>query len=406
MARYQWKGVDGRGKSVRGIKEAENPRALRNLLRREGVMATDIRDAAKKARTEINVDLSRILGVVSAAELAVTTRQMSTLLRAGIPLVEALSALRDQSEKPAFTDVLSEVRDKVNEGVSFADALEAHTKVFDELYINMVRAGEASGTLEVVLGRLADFMEAQNRLKSKVTAALVYPAVLSLLTVSVTFFLLTVVVPKVASIFENFGRVLPWYTRALMAASDFMTSYWWLALLLVGGFSYLFARWRSTESGRLRWDRAMLKTPLINGLVVMVAVSRFARTLATLLRSGVPVLGAMDITRRVLGNTELMRVVEDARASVREGESIAEPLKRSGRFPPLVTHMITIGERSGELEQMLEHVSSAYDEQVETRLSALTSLLEPLMLIVMGGIIVVIVFSIISPLLQINEFVN
>ncbi len=406
MARYRYKGVDGKGKAVRGVREADSPRALRNALRREGVLATDVRDAIAREKQSKGFDIGSMLRSVSSVDLAVATRQLATLLRAGIPLVESLAALRDQSENQLFQETLSQVRDKVNEGISFADALSEHPKVFNDLYINMVRAGEASGTLESVLARLADFMENQNRLKGKVQGALFYPGAIATLTVAVTFFLLTVVVPQVSAIFENFGKVLPWYTRALMATSSFLTTFWWLAILLAVSSVVLFRRWKNSEKGEAVWHRTLLRVPVVKGLVTMVAVSRFTRTLATLLRSGVPVLGAMDITRRVLGNVELMRVIEEARASVREGESIAEPLKRSGRFPPIVTHMIAIGERSGELEQMLEHVSNAYDDQVEAQLTALTSLLEPILLVAMGGVLVVIVFSIISPLLQINEFIS
>lgn len=407
MGSYEWSGVGPRGGSVKGVRDADNPRALRVLLRREGILVTEIVDeSAARRRKSRDVDLKRFFRRVSAIELAMLTRQLATLLRSGIPLVEALSALIDQLDQPELKEALSQTRVRVNEGTSFADALAMHPKVFSTLYINMVAAGEASGTLEAVLGRLGEFLDYQARLKSKVTGAVAYPAFMALMGVAIIILMMTVVVPKVTAIFEDFNQVLPWYTRLLIFSSQVMTEWWWLLLGLVVAAVYAFRRWRSTPAGRARWDRMVLTMPLAGKVIVMVAVARFARTLSTLLSSGVPVLRAMEITRNVLGNQELQRVVEEARSSVREGESIAVALKRSQRFPPIVTHMIAIGEKSGQLEQMLEHVAASYDTQVESRLAALTSLLEPLMIVLMGSISGGIAFSILTPLLQINEFVQ
>jgi general secretion pathway protein F len=407
MAVYEWRGVSPAGKTIKGVRDADNPKALRNVLRREGVMVTEVTEESvarkKKAR---EVDFKRMFQRVSLTDIAVSTRQIATLLKAGIPLVEALSALIDQLDQPDLKAAYTQTRDKVNEGSSFADALRAHPKFFSHLYVNMVAAGEASGTLDAVLGRLAEFLEGQAKLKSKVTSALAYPAFMMLMSVGIIFIMMIVVVPKVTAIFADFDQALPWYTRMLIWVSESFSSYWWLLLGLTIAGIVTFRRWKSTEEGRAKWDLFVLRIPLFGKLVTMIAMTRFARTLATLLSSGVPVLRAMEITRNVLGNTELMRVVEEARTSVREGESIAQPLKRSGRFPPIVTHMIAIGERSGQLEEMLEHVASAYDQQVESRIAMMTSLLEPLIIVVMGGMSGVIAFSILMPLLQINEFVG
>jgi general secretion pathway protein F len=407
MAVFEWRGINPGGKTVKGVRDADNPKALKLALRREGVLVTEILEESeariKKAR---DVDLGRIFRRVGAAEIAVSTRQLATLLKSGIPLVEALSALIDQLEQPELKSAFTQTRDKVNEGTSFADALKAHPKIFSTLYVNMVAAGEASGTLEAVLARLSDFLEGQAKLKNKITAALAYPIFMALLSMVIILVMMVVVVPKVTSIFEDFGEMLPWYTRLLIFVSNALISFWWLFLGLGILGIYLFNRWKNTEEGRKKWDLFVLKAPLFGKLTLMVAVTRFARTLATLLASGVPVLRAMEITRNVLGNTELMRVIEEARSSVREGESIAEPLRRSKRFPPIVTHMIAIGERSGQLEEMLENVANAYDIQVESRIAVMTSLLEPLIIVVMGGISASIAFSILMPLLQINEFVG
>jgi len=407
MTVYAWQGVDASGKTVKGVKDAENPRALRLALRREGTLVTEVLEesvARKKQGREI--DFGRIFRRVSATDIALTTRQLATLLAAGIPLVEALSAMIEQLEHPDLKTAFTQTRDKVNEGSSLADALRAHPKVFSTLYVNMVAAGEASGTMEAVLSRLADFLEAQAKLKSEVSGALAYPAFMAVLSIGIIALMMTVVVPKVTRIFEDFEQSLPLYTQFLIFMSDLFTDSWYLLILLFGAMIYGFRRWLSTPEGRSTWDRKILSVPLFGNLFLMVAVTRFARTLATLLRSGVPVLSAMDITRNVIGNTELMRVVDEARDHVREGESLAKPLKESGRFPPIVTHMIAIGERSGQLEEMLEHVAAAYDQQVDARIRGITSLLEPVMIIVLGGVAGFIAFSILMPLLQINQFVR
>ena len=407
MAVFAYKGIDASGRNVKGIRDAESPRALRVVLKRDGVMVTEVleqHEAARKSAREI--DLKRFFRRVSILEIAISTQQLSVLLRAGIPLVEALTALIDQLEQPELKTAFTDVRNKVNEGTSLAEALRAHPKYFSNLYVSMVAAGEASGTLEVVLGRLSEFLDAQARLKGKVAGALAYPAFMALMGIVIVLVMMTVVVPKVTAIFDDFGEALPWYTRALKWTSEALVGWWWLFLLLLIGGIYGFRRWKATEEGTKQWDLFLLRIPLLGNLLLMIAVSRFARTLATLLKSGVPVLQAMDITKNVLGNTELMRVISEARESVREGDGLSKPLKASGRFPPIVTHMIAIGERSGQLEEMLEHVASAYDQQVDVRVQAVTSLLEPLIIVFMGGISGLIAFSILMPLLQINEFVG
>lgn len=408
MAVYEWRGIAGAtGKEVKGVRDAENVRALRTLLRKDGVILTQaLEEHEAKKKNAREVDFARYFRRVSTLDVAMMTRQLATLLRSGVPLVESMSALIDQLENPELKNALTQTRDKVNEGSSLADALRAHPKIFDNLFVNMVAAGEASGTLELVLARLAEFLESQSKLKNKVGAALAYPFFMAAMGIVTVAIMMVVVVPKVTSIFDNFRQALPWYTRLLIFTSDVFTGYWWLLLMIGAGGIYGWRRWVATTEGRAKWDRWLLGVPLFGKLLLMVAVSRFARTLSTLLKSGVPILQAMEITRNVLGNVELMRVVEEAAGSIREGESIAVPLKRSGRFPPIVTHMIAIGERSGQLEEMLENVALAYDNQVETRVQTMTSLLEPAMIVFMGGISGGIAFSILMPLMSINEFVQ
>lgn len=407
MATFAWKGMGRDGKNARGVRDAESPRALRALLRREGILVTEVvAEAEARRRKAREVDFGRFFRRLSPLELAMTTRQLATLLRAGIPLVEGLSALIEQIEHEDFRTALTQIRDRVNEGTSLADALRAHPKLFSELYVNMVEAGEASGTLELVLARLSEFLEKQAKLQGKVTGALAYPVLMAVLGFAVITLLMVVVVPKITSIFEDFGQALPWYTRLLIATSDLLAGYWWLLAALGVATTVIVRRRLATPEGRLAWDKRLLTLPRLGKLLTMIAISRFARTLATLLNSGVPVLVALDITRGVLGNRELMRVIEEARGSIREGESIAKVLRSSERFPPIVTHMIAVGERSGQIEEMLEHVADSYDAQVESELMAFTSLLGPLMIVVMGAAAGSIAVSIMTPLLQINDFVE
>lgn len=407
MPAYEWRGLTTAGKKVRGVRDADSPKVLRQVLRRDGIMVTDVEvEFAGQSIHKRSINIKKFWDRTTVLDIALLTRQLATLLKSAIPLVEAITALSDQVEKPDLKRALVQVRDKVNEGSGFADALKLHPNLFSVLYVNMVAAGEASGTLEVVLGRLADFLEGQARLKSKVGGALAYPAFMALMGVVIIAVMMTVVVPKVTAIFEDFKQALPWYTRVLIFISRVFADYWWLLLILTVGGVWFFRRWLRTPHGRSRWDHWMITWPLIGKLNLMVAVSRFARTLSTLLAGGVPVLSAMEITRNVIENKELEEVVETARLSIREGESLAAPLKRSGKFPPLVTHMIAVGERSGQLEAMLDNVAVAFEGQVESRLTAMTSLLEPMMIVLMGGISGAIAFSILMPLMRINEFVQ
>ncbi|MBI3202486.1 MAG: type II secretion system inner membrane protein GspF [Myxococcales bacterium] len=408
MAVFEYRGIQiETGKAVKGYRDADNAKALRALLRKEGIMLTlanEEGEQQKKSKREI--DVFAIFRRISAADIAVMTRQLATLVRAGVPLVDSISALTEQVEKEQLVRVLSAVRETLNEGTSFAKSLEMHPKVFPPLYVNMVAAGEASGTLENVLERLADFMEGQARLKGKVVSALAYPVLMTIIGSLLVGFLMVAVVPKVTTIFENLGQTLSWNTRLLIFTSNTLGDFWWLLILVAVVSGVGFQRWKASPAGRLRWDVLQLRWPVFGRLNLLVAVARFTRTLSTLLSSGVPLLKAMEIGRNVLGNAKLEGVVTEAIGSIREGESIAEPLKRSGAFPPMVIHMIAVGERSGQLEAMLENVSRAYESDVETRVTALTSLLEPVMILALGAVVGFIAMSILMPLMQMNQLVQ
>jgi general secretion pathway protein F len=408
VAVFEFRGVEAAsGKSVKGFRDAENPKGLRAMLRREGILLTQAtEESARVAREKKNVDLFAFFKRPSASDVAVMTRQLATLVRAGVPLVDSIQALTEQVENVQLVRILTAVRESLNEGTSFAKSLEAHPRIFQSLYVNMVAAGEASGTLEAVLERLADFMEGQARLKGKVLGALAYPVLMAVIGTGLVAFLMVAVVPKVTSVFDSLGQALPWYTALLIIVSNVVSGYWWLIIggLLLG--VYLFRRWKRTPSGKMKWDTFRLRAPLFGRLTLLVAVARFARTLSTLLSSGVQLLPAMEIGRHVLENAKLETVIGEAIGSIRGGESIAEPLKRSKAFPPMVTHMIAVGEKTGQLESMLENVSRSYEADVETRVTALTSLLEPIMIVLLGGMVGFIAMAILMPLIQMNQLVE
>jgi general secretion pathway protein F len=404
MPVFEFKALDPRGKTVEGLKEADSPKTLRAALRRDGLFLTDVlgqKEAAAAAKRDVSVR-RWVGGRIGADDIAITTRQLAVLVGAGVPLVEALGALIDQVDHERMKRVISDVRQRVNEGSSLADALAAHGKVFSFLYVNMIRAGESSGALEVVLVRLADFTESQARLRSKVIATLTYPAAMLGIGTVIMAILFSVVIPRITKIFEEARVTLPWTTRALIAFTTTVHDWWWAFLLAFAALIVLLVRWRRTPDGRAVWDRWVLTAPIVGTLIRQLAVARFSRTLSTLLKSGVPLLVSLDIVRNIVGNVRLAAVVDAARDAIKEGESIAAPLKRSGEFPPLVYHMVAIGERSGQLEEMLTNVANAYDAQVDTRIGALTALLEPIMIVAMGVVVAFIVFSILMPILQIN----
>ncbi|MDX9722065.1 MAG: type II secretion system inner membrane protein GspF [Myxococcota bacterium] len=405
MPLYEYKGLGANGKAVKGLKDAPNKVALRDALQRTGVYLTE---AIEKGQKQVKgKGLSREVeinfAIVSKRDVSLLTRQFATLQRAGIPLVESLTALTDQADKPTLKTVLADVKRKVNEGSSLAAAMGEHPKIFDGMYVNMVRAGESSGNLDIVLERLSDFLDSQVRLRSKVVGAMFYPVIMALVGIVLMAILFTFVIPRVTAIFEQQRKPLPMITKMLLGFADVMSSYWWLFLLLIVAAVWGFTRWRKSKKGKAIWDRLTLKSPVFGSMIRMIAIARFSRTLATLLSSGVPLLKAMDIVKTILGNQTLIEVVETARDNIREGESIAGPLRRSGQFPPIVTHMIAVGERAGKLEEMLNSVAKSYEEQVEAKVAALTTLLEPMMILLMGGAVAFVVFSILLPILQLND---
>ncbi len=404
MPVYEYKGVDVRGKKVSGVLDGEGLKAVKAKLKKDGVVVLEIHEggALRQARSREITFGSR----VRLTDLADATRQLATLLSSGLPLLEALSVLGEQETKPGLKAALSSVRSSVREGASLADALKANPKVFSQLYVNMVSAGEVSGTLEITLDRLADFLEEQVRFRSRLGAALAYPALMTLIGVGVLFFLFSFVLPKVVGMFEDMRQQLPFITVVLLAVVRFLSSFWWLILIALGAGGWYLRRYLRTAAGKEALDGRLLRLPVFGALIKMIAVSRFTRTLGTLLQSGVPALTALDIVQSVVGNTVLAQAVRSARENVREGESIADPLRRSGLFPPVVVQMVAVGEKSGELEKMLLKVSDSFDRSVEARIAGLMSLLEPAIILVMGLIIGFIVVAIMLPILEMSTAVR
>lgn len=405
MPVYEYKGIDAKGKNITGIIDAESEKAGRLKLRRSGVYTTSIYLEGTKRGLSFSTSLRQfsLFQRVKTVDLAHMTRQLATLLAANIPLVDALAALQDQLENLILKKAVSQIKDKVVEGGRLADAMRAFPNIFGNLYISMVKAGEASGALEQVLLRLADFTEYQAVLKSKITSALFYPIIMATLGVGLVTYLLLSAVPKIITIFEDAEMILPLPTRILISVSGFLQSYWWLLLIIVFISVWFIRRYIRTPAGRLRVDRLSLKMPVFGALFRKVAISRFSRTLGTLLRSGVQLLEALEIVKNVVNNRLLAQAIDETKVSVKEGESLADPLKKSGEFPPMMIHMIAIGEKTGVLEGMLEKVGDNYDQEVDATVGRLTTILEPLMIIMMGGVVAFIVLSILLPILKMSQ---
>lgn len=412
MPVYQYRGYKADGASATGIVDAESPKVARLKLRKDGVFPTEMAEQEGATKTVIPRSSSRLIAgvarspVLTVTDVALMTRQLATLLVAGLPLVDALGVLMDQTEKKGVKGLLADVREAIRGGASYSVVLERYPRDFSSIYVHMVRAGEASGALDQILFRLAEFLEKQLALKNKVTNAILYPAIMLVVGTLVLFFLVTFVVPKITAVFAHSKQALPWPTIVLMEISQFCSDYWMVLLagILMGIWGL--RRFKQTETGRVLADRLLLRLPLIGQVARMVSISRLASTLATMLSSGVQLLEALDVSRRVMNNRVLEQAVEEARQNIREGETIAEPLKRSGQFPPLVTHMIAVGEKSGEMEEMLRRIGQIYDGEVDRVITRFTSLLEPIMIVVMGVVVLFIVVAILLPIFEMGQMVR
>jgi general secretion pathway protein F len=403
MPIFEYKGITRDGKNTKGVVDSENQRAARLKLKKDGIFVVAIEDK-KKNSAQKKSSIKIRSGGVPVKDLSLMTRQLATLIKANIPLVDALSAVSEQVENPILSEAVSDCKNMINEGQSLHKALSKYPEIFDKIYVSMAEAGEMSGTLDVILLRLAEFTEAQADLRQRIVSAMTYPIIMIVVITLAIFGLFTGVLPKILTIFESFPDIsLPWYTQVIASISQVFVEYWFFFAGFIIISVLLFLNWKNSTEGRKTWDGISLKLPLFGEIIKMVAISRFTRTLATLLAGGVPMLNALDIVRNVVDNHVIALAIDDARGNISEGETIAGPLKKSGLFPPLVVHMVNIGEKTGDLENMLSLVADAYDYQVKAKVDTITTILNPLMTVLIGGVIFVVIISIIVPMFELTS---
>ena len=383
MPVYVWKGRSLAGEAQAGELEGARPEEVLEILRKRRILVTSMRPKSA------GMALPKFGGGpgISTKDLAIFTRQFATMISAGLPLVQCLDILAKQASKPSFGRVIGEVTREVESGSTLSDALGRHKNVFDDLFRNMVAAGEAGGVLDEILMRLATYIEKADALKRKIQSAMVYPAVVLTVALGATVFMLIFIIPTFAKMFTDFGGELPLPTKIVLGMSSFLQKFWWALLLGGAGAMVGFQRYYKTEAGRRNVDQTMLRLPVLGDVLLKGAVARFTRTLGTLIASGVPILSGLEITARTAGNKVISEAIMTARASIREGETVSAPLKTSGVFPPMVVQMISVGEQTGALDEMLTKIAVFYEAEVDTAVDTLTSIIEPVMIVVMGGIV-------------------
>jgi len=401
MANFKYTIKDEAGKTLKGVVQADSKDNAIQSLRTKGMIILAL-DEEKGFKLSLGGGKAQRGKKVKIDDLVVFARQLATMVNAGIPLVNGLDILGDQIENPSFKESVVKIHDDVETGSSLSEAVSKHPNIFSNLFINMVKAGESSGMLDEIMDRLATYLEKTSTLQKKIKAALVYPIAVTVMAVGITIFLMIRVIPVFKDIYEGFGATLPAPTAALIAISDFMRQYFYVAIALIFLGLFLFKRYAKTKKGRLRIDKLKLTMPIFGTLIKKMAVGKFTRTLSTLVRSGVPILGALEIVSKTSGNRVVETAVDKVRENVREGEPIADPLSRSGVFPSMVVRMISVGEQTGELEKMLSKIADFFDEQVDTAISGLTSLIEPLIIAFLGIVIGGIVICMFLPILNIS----
>jgi len=402
MPVYQYRGLDASSRKASGLIDADSPKAAVQKLKKLSIFPINISETGERKK-ETRFRIPGLGERVNPLELAVMTRQLSTLAGAGLPLVQCLSALTEQVSHPRLKKVLAEVKDLVNEGAAFADALGRYPRIFSDFYVNMVRAGESSGALELVLERLADFTESQSQLRNQVLFAMLYPAAILLIGLTVMVAMFTVVIPRISVLFEQTKMTLPLITRLMMVVSSLLRKFIWLIAPAIAAAFYGVQRWRKSAAGRETWDTYALKVPFFGELVRKLAVARFAKTLSTLLKSGIPLLKGLEIVEKVVNNTVIAKAIAQAKENITEGASIAGPLRASGVFPPFVIQMIASGEQSGELEFLLEKAAVAFDREVETAVTGIVKLIEPVMILFMAALVALIIVSFLLPIIQLTQ---
>lgn len=399
MISYQYTAKDKNGQTVFGIIEGASESEVAEALHKKDLIVVSVEEA------KTNVSKARY-GKIKLDDLVIFSRQLATMIDAGIPLVQSLGILGEQIENKALKNVVITVRQDIEAGVSFCDALAKHPSVFSELFINMARAGEASGMLDEVLDRLASYQEKSSALARKIRSSLIYPAVVVSMAILITAVLLLKVVPTFKGIFEMLGGRLPLPTLVLIAISELTRKYFLFLIILLVASNFLLKKYINTKRGRYVYDAQKLKIPVLGPLFCKVALAKFSRTFATLVKSGVPILNALDIVANTSGNKVVEEIVLNCRNAVRNGEPISQPLSKSIVFPPMVSRMIGVGERTGQLEKMLSKIADFYDEQVDAAVSGLTSMIEPLVIAFLGVVIGGIVISLFLPIFKITELIS
>jgi type IV pilus assembly protein PilC len=407
MPTFKYAAKTSDGKTINGSVVANAPADVVSELRRKNLVILNVQETSKRAAATSDgprgMKTAGRPGRARKDELVIFTRQLSTMISAGIPLLESLEVLAGQIDNPGFAKTMKIVAEDVRGGSDFSTALSRQPRVFVQIYVNMVKAGEVSGQLDEILVRLAEYLEATAKLKREIKAAMTYPCVSLVMVLGITMFLMIGIVPQFRPIFESLGIKLPALTAAVMNTSQWLVRNWLIAIgVAVAGFIGL-GFFRRSEAGAYAIDWFFLKMPVFGPLFQKVALSRFSRTFSTLLRSGVPILGSLEIVAETAGNRIIARAVNEARESVKNGNSLSEPLDKTSVFPPMVTRMIAIGEKSGSLEQLLEKISVFYDEQVSAAVKGLTAMIEPLLIGLMGGLVGTIVFAVFLPIFEIQK---
>lgn len=405
MGAFEYTAVDRRGRQQKGVLEGDTARQVRQLLRERGMLPMAITEVVERERGTRRRSFTFRRGI-SAADLALVTRQLATLLRSGMPLEETLLAVGQQAEKPRLKSILLGVRSRVMEGHTLAAGLSEFPQAFPEIYRATVAAGEQSGHLDPVLERLADYTESRQQLRQRVSHALIYPVILTVMAIGIVSGLLGFVVPKVVGVFENTGQALPLFTRMLIASSDFLREYGYVVLALFALGAFVFSRMLRRLPFRRRWHRFLLRVPLVGKLTRGINTARFTRTLSILAGSGVPVLEALRIAGDVVINVPMREAIHETAVRVREGAPLGRSLGASRLFPPMTMHLISSGEASGELESMLERAADNQEREVDSLVGALLSILEPALIVLMGILVFAIVMAILLPIFQLNQLVS
>jgi type II secretion system protein F len=405
MTVYSYKATDKSGKFVEGDLDAPDYRAAIQQIRQLNYFPVKVKEgkSSEKFSSKLKLSMPTIGSGVPAKDLMTLTQQLATLVDSGLTLDEGLSTLVKLAETEKIRFILADIRKRVHAGSAFADALEEHPEVFSKLYINMVRAGEAGGIVGEALARLTVFLEKSVELKSNIRSAMVYPAILSFVGGSAVIILITFVVPQFSKLFEDMGAALPLPTQIMLGLSSLFTDYWLALILGTVGFISAITFYIKTDKGRLRWDSLLLKLPLFGPLIRKIEVSRFSLTMATLLKSGVPILQAMGIVQSILVNRVISDAINNLKQALKKGKGLSGPLQEAGVFPPMAVHMITVGETSGALDEMLTKVSQTYDKEVEQSIKQVISLIEPMMILFMALVIGFIVVSMLLAIFSAND---